>query len=103
KAKITKELSQTGVKGESKDGMDISLIRIDLKTAEIEWSGANNPLYYVSNNELKEIKANKQPIGFSDIVEPFKNHQVPVKKGDSIYLFTDGYADQFGGEKGKKF
>jgi serine phosphatase RsbU (regulator of sigma subunit) len=103
KAKITTELSQTGLTGESKDGMDISLARIDLTQKKVEWAGANNPLYIISDNELKEYKPNKQPIGFSDNSELFSNHKISVKSGDSIYLFSDGFADQFGGNKGKKY
>ena len=98
KSKITKELSQTGTQGESKDGMDMSVIRMNKSSREIEWAGANNPMYQISNNELIEIKPDKQPIGYSDNVQPFTNHKVDVKTGDSIYLFSDGFADQFGGE-----
>ncbi len=86
-----------------KDGMDISLARIDLNTREVAWAGANNPLWYVSNGIVNEIKGNKQPIGISDSPVPFTTHQVNLKAGDLIYLFTDGYADQFGGPRGKKF
>jgi len=103
KQKVTTELSQTGEKGESKDGMDMSLIRIDLTTKEIIWAGANNPLYYIRENELHEIKANKQPIGYSENVVPFEGHQLKMQEGDWVYLFSDGFPDQFGGEKGKKF
>ncbi len=102
KDKITTELSQTGLQGETKDGMDISIIRIDLKTNEAIWAGANNPLYHIKNNVLTEIKGDKQPVGYSDNVFPFTNHQIQLEKGNSIYLFSDGYADQFGGPKGKK-
>ncbi|MCE3226540.1 MAG: protein serine/threonine phosphatase [Bacteroidetes bacterium] len=91
-----------------KDGMDISLISINLsiqnsKGKLIQWSGANNPLWYVQNNELKEITANKQPIGQVDSPTPFTTHEIKLSEGDSVYLFTDGYADQFGGAAGKKF
>ncbi|TSJ42083.1 tetratricopeptide repeat protein [Fluviicola chungangensis] len=86
-----------------KDGMDISLASINTKTLEIEWAGANNPLWYVSNEELHVITADKQPIGSSFDPQPFKTHQLQLQKGDLVFLFTDGYADQFGGEKGKKF
>ena len=57
----------------------------------------------VENKELKEIKANKQPIGQTDDPKPFTTHELILQKGDSIYMFTDGYADQFGGARGKKF
>lgn len=85
-----------------KDGMDISLLSIDFKTNEIKWSGANNPLWYVSKGQLIEIKANKQAIGKTDNPLPFTTHTIAYNKGDTFFLFTDGYPDQFGGDKGKK-
>ena len=86
-----------------KDGMDISLLCIDMTTREVSWSGANNPLWYIQNNELKEIKADKQPIGKTDDPKPFTTHRIDYKEGTLFYLFTDGMADQFGGPNGKKF
>lgn len=86
-----------------KDGMDISLASIDTETFDLQWSGANNPLWYVSGQELYEIAAHKQPIGKIEHPTPFVTHNLKLKKGDVLYLFTDGYADQFGGTKGKKF
>lgn len=86
-----------------KDGMDISLAGFNLSTGELFWSGANNPLWYCSNGVINEIKAHKQPIGKADGPRPFKTHTISLQKGDYLFLFTDGYADQFGGEKGKKF
>ena len=86
-----------------KDGMDISLLCIDYLNKKITWSGANNPLWYVCNNELKVIKANKQPIGNAEILKPFICHEIEYLDNTTFYLFTDGFADQFGGEKGKKF
>ncbi len=85
-----------------KDGMDISLVSIDTYSKEIKWSGANNPLWYITNGSLKEIKADKQAIGKTENPLPFTTHSIQLKKGDSLYLFSDGYADQFGGAKGKK-
>ena len=95
--------SFSGSDGEVNDGMDISLCRLDGLT--MQWSGANNPLWIIrkDSTEVEEFKADKQPIGRSDKSNPFKTHIIQLNKGDSIYLFTDGYADQFGGEKGKKF
>jgi serine phosphatase RsbU (regulator of sigma subunit) len=90
-------------KDEVKDGMDISLLCIDSKNKNIFWSGANNPLWYIQDNELKEIKADKQPIGKSDHPKPFTTHQIEYKENSTFYLFTDGLADQFGGPNGKKF
>ena len=87
-----------------KDGMDISLCVINTKTREVAWAGANNPLWYINNdNELKEITANKQPVGKSETYASFTTHVLNLAKGTLVYLFTDGYADQFGGPKGKKF
>jgi len=89
--------------GEVKDGMDISLISINLPAKNILWSGANNPLLYFNNNGVNEIKAHKQPIGKTENPTPFITHQIEYTPGMSFYLITDGFADQFGGPKGKKF
>lgn len=89
-----------------KDGMDISLCAINLNKMQMEYAGANNPVYIIRNNILTEIKADKQAIGAdleSAETKSFTNHVIPLQKGDAIYLFTDGYADQFGGPLGKKF
>jgi len=101
--RIIKELNQTGKEGENKDGMDISLVRLNLATKEMEWAGANNPIYMITNGELSEIKSNKQPIGFTINMQPFTNHRMQLAKDTLLYLFTDGFADQFGGSRGKKF
>ena len=94
---------------EVKDGMDIALCSLKLSesSATLQYAGANNSLYIISKNtagenELIEIKPNKQSIGKVDNPTPFTTHDISLKKGDTIYVFTDGYADQFGGEKGKK-
>ena len=87
-----------------KDGMDMALLSIDTKTNEYEFSGAQNPLYIINTKgELTEIKGNKYPIGSSIEPKTFDNHAIATTKGDMIYLFSDGYIDQFGGPKGKKF
>ncbi|MCW3076770.1 MAG: protein serine/threonine phosphatase [Bacteroidetes bacterium] len=92
---------------EVKDGMDISLLSIEKNEGviKLKWAGANNPLWYLLPNttELSEIKANKQPIGKTDYPTPFTTHEIEYTRGTTFYLFTDGFADQFGGEKGKKF
>jgi len=85
-----------------KDGMDISLCTIS-PSGQVEWAGAYNPLWYISSGEFKELTADKQPIGKTENAAAFTTHKISLKKGDLLYLFTDGYADQFGGEKGKKF
>jgi tetratricopeptide (TPR) repeat protein len=91
--------------GEVKDGMDISLLAYEKGAGDptIKWAGANNPLWYISAGELKEIKATKQPIGKTDNPQPFTSHEIQYSKDMIIYLITDGFADQFGGPKGKKF
>jgi len=87
----------------SKDGMDMGLIRIDWNDMKVHYSGANNPLYHIRNGILTEIKANKMPIGEHDLMhKPFDLHSLDIEKGDMLYIFSDGYADQFGGPKGKK-
>src|ERR1041384_4508122 len=92
--------------------MDISLLRIDLagfgNLSGVQWSGANNPLWIIRGKELLELKPDKQPVGKFFGEKPFTTHPIELKKEDIIYLFTDGYADQFGGSTvfntdGKKF
>jgi len=83
------------------DGMDICLCVWDYRET-IEFAGAFNPLYLIRNNELVELKGNKQPIGKFIKRSPFEKHQLKVQPGDTLCLFSDGYADQFGGKKGKK-
>jgi serine phosphatase RsbU (regulator of sigma subunit) len=95
---------------EVKDGMDASLTAIDFTNNKLWWSGANIPLWIIrkkENNkhndcELIEIKPDKQPIGKGYETKAFTTHEVSLQKNDAIYLFSDGYADQFGGEKNKK-
>lgn len=88
-----------------KDGMDISLGCLNVKTRELLWSGANNPLWLVAagSNEITEWKPDKQPIGAYADEKPFNTHSIILEPKTTIYLFTDGYADQFGGQNGKKF
>lgn len=88
---------------EVKDGMDVSLCSFDLKHKELKWAGANNPLWLIRNKEIIEYKPNKQPVGKMDAPAPFTTQNIQLQSGDCIYAFTDGYADQFGGTKGKKF
>ena len=73
-----------------------------LKTLKLTFSGAKNPVYIIRNKELHEIKGDKQPIGSYAAQEPFTNKEYQLEKGDMVYIFSDGYADQFGGPKGKK-
>jgi serine phosphatase RsbU (regulator of sigma subunit) len=101
---VIKALKQTGAPGEQKDGMDISLLCLDRDGITAQWAGANNPVWILRGTECIEIKADKRPIGyFRGEGLPFTNQVLSLQKNDSVYLFTDGFADQFGGEKGKKF
>ena len=75
----------------------------DHKKMEIQFAGANNPLYIFKNNELKEIKGDKMPFAIHERMENFTNHTFQVEKGDLLYMFSDGYEDQFGRPLGKKF
>jgi serine phosphatase RsbU (regulator of sigma subunit) len=98
---------------EVKDGMDISMVSINMEKKfegdnahlEILWSGANNPLWVVRKyaSEVEEYKGDKQPIGKYSSPKPFTLHSIKIYEGDTFYLFTDGFADQFGGPKGKKY
>lgn len=86
---------------EVKDGMDIALC--SLEGNKLQYAGAHNPLWIVRKGEILETKANKEPVGKFEKPTPFITHEIELEKEDTIYLFSDGYADQFGGEKGKKF
>ncbi len=87
------------------DGMDISLCSIQYNNDDVivKWAGANNSLWFIQNNIVNEIKANKQPVGLSNNSSSFTTHNLKLNKGDLLYFITDGFSDQFGGEKGKKF
>jgi len=102
--KVILSLRQTGREGEAKDGMDISLCIINTEKMRLQYAGANNPLYLIRQGTLKEIKPDKMPIGISPKAgKSFTNHELKLCKDDLLYLFTDGYVDQFGGESGRKF
>lgn len=85
---------------EVKDGMDIALC--SLEGNQLLYAGANNPLWIIRKGEIIETKANKQPIGQFDNPKPYTTHRFELQKDDTLYIFSDGYVDQFGGEKGKK-
>ncbi|MEN8118878.1 MAG: tetratricopeptide repeat protein [Bacteroidota bacterium] len=124
--KIKKSLHQSGKEGEAKDGMDMSFFIIDSETREVQFSGAFNPLYIIRDNDkiddvaaledlgfslykpqefnatVIEIKGDRQPIAIYTNEKDFTSHTFQLMEGDRIYSFSDGYPDQFGGEKGKK-
>ena len=103
--RIMSTLKQSGTTGENKDGMDMTLCCVDLDTNVLRYAGANNSVYVLGANEskLRELKPDKQPVGYHPQATPFTSNMVQLQPGDCIYTFSDGYADQFGGEKGKKF
>lgn len=105
RTKIINALRQKGVQHQQMDGIDLALCLLDKSSSRLYFSGANNPLWIMRNKEIIEVSADKQPVGYliEDKAEPFTMHEVPLQKGDTIYTFTDGYADQFGGENGKKY
>jgi serine phosphatase RsbU (regulator of sigma subunit) len=103
---IINALHQKNVEGKRvvNDGMDLALISYDRKKNVLEYAGAYNPLVMIRDGELTEIKADRFPIGMTSVHQSkkFTNHEIEVKKGDTYYVFSDGYADQFGGEEGRK-
>ncbi|MBM76948.1 MAG: hypothetical protein CL846_00555 [Crocinitomicaceae bacterium] len=100
----SESLNKTGDENAVRDGMDISICSLNRKTNKIQYSGAYNPLYLIRDNELQVFKTDKFAIGsFEPGTKNYETFTLDVKKGDIIYLFSDGYADQFGGLKGKKF
>lgn len=102
--KLIQSLKQRGESGENKDGMDMVLCRMDRKKNKLSYAAANNPLWMVRNNELISFSADKQPVGiYGQGSNQFTQHEIDVLPKDMIYLFSDGFADQFGGEQGKKF
>jgi serine phosphatase RsbU (regulator of sigma subunit) len=105
---IKQSLRQVGNKEEPKDGIDLALCVIDNNNELMQFSGANNPLYVIKNNngkpEFNEIAADPMPVGFySSDEESFSNHSVQLQTGDAFYIFSDGYTDQNGGDKNHRF
>jgi serine phosphatase RsbU (regulator of sigma subunit) len=110
--KVTDLVQATFSRSENqvRDGMDISICAIDFASMKLQWAGANNPLWVIRSKELLEFKPNKQPVGHFENRVPFQTHEMELQREDVLYLFSDGYADQFGGEHlpggkagGKKF
>ncbi|MCE9540759.1 MAG: SpoIIE family protein phosphatase, partial [Bacteroidetes bacterium] len=103
---IKTTLHQSQNDNSTRDGMDIAFCTIDLQNNKVLYSGANRPFLLIrkDSSEIEEIKATKNAIGgFTENNQSFETHEIQLKPGDTFYIFTDGYADQFGGEKGKKF
>jgi serine phosphatase RsbU (regulator of sigma subunit)/tetratricopeptide (TPR) repeat protein len=102
--KVITSLRQKGNEGEQKDGMDMTVCVFDKNTSMLTYAAANHVFYLASGNEITEYKGDRHPVGiFGDELLPFHEFTISVKKGDRIYTFTDGFPDQFGGPKGKKY
>ncbi len=102
---LTESLHQSFQESTVRDGMDLSLCVINKKTKQLNFAGAFNSIYIIHNNEIEELIPDKQPVGafIEDNIKPFTNSFYNLTENDVVYMFTDGYADQFGGPKGKKF
>jgi len=107
RSNIISALKQQGTSESTKDGMDIALCSVDIINMKLSYAGANNPLFLIRRNgdeyELDEIKGDKMPVGVHSRMDDFTNHEIIIRKGDTIYLFSDGILDQFGGPEGRKF
>ena len=104
---IIDSLQQRSLAGEIntniiQDGMDMTICAIDLDKMEMEFAGAYNPIYYIHNNQLTEYKSDKMPIGYFVIMNPYNLQKIKIQKDDIVYLMSDGFKDQFGGEFRKK-
>ncbi len=103
RSQIIKSLHQEEDGGQ-KDGMDISLCKLNIKKKLVEFSGAHNSLIHISEDKLNNYRGDHQPVGLLlGDKKPFTKHEVKLKKNDMLYIYSDGYQDQFGGEKGKKY
>ena len=102
--KVINSVSRIGQTNETNDGMDIALIVIDMKANILEFAGAYRPIIIIRNNELQTLKADKIPVGISDIENiAYANQQFNLQPNDMVYLFSDGYIDQFGGPDERRF
>lgn len=101
--KIIEALGQKGISSEVKDGMDGSIISFDQTSKNLLYSGAYNPLYLIRDNKIIELKGDRMPLSYHPKMVGFSNREIKTKPKDLIYLFTDGYMDQFGGQNLKKF
>ena len=101
---IISSLHQTGDPNETKDGLDISLCILDFENRSLQYAGANNPLFIIRRKELLILDGDKMPVSFHQKRDiPFTRKEFKLKPDDTIYMFSDGFVDQFGGEQGMKF
>ncbi len=103
RSEVIKSLKQSGKDGEAKDGMDMALCVIDKENRKMQFAGANNPMYLIRNGELEKIKPDRMPIGYHfRLGNDFSKQEFDLKSKDVLYVFSDGFADQFGGDDGRK-
>lgn len=102
---VNKLLRQSNTENSVKDGMDLALCTYDAQEGTLQFAGVFNPIYIISEKNITEIKADKFPIGMNinEVADSYTNHEIKVDKEKMVYLFTDGFADQFGGSSGKKY
>jgi serine phosphatase RsbU (regulator of sigma subunit) len=100
---VIRSLKQKESDSEIKDGMDICVCLLDPEKRTLQFAGALCPLWIISNGELSEIKGDKMPVAIHETMKPFTNHWIDLKQGDTFYIFSDGFADQFGGPNQKKY
>jgi serine phosphatase RsbU (regulator of sigma subunit) len=101
--KIKSNFRQSFGDNETRDGMDIAICSFDAQTKKVQFSGAYNPMLLIRKGDLTEFKGDKMPVGTHIKEVKFTLHEIDIKSGDNIYIFSDGYVDQFGGDDGKKF
>ena len=101
--KLSIMLHQHSEYGAIRDGLDIAFCVLNNSTLELYYAGAHRPLVIIQNGAMTEIRGTNRAVGYSATEEPFANHRIQLSKGDGVYMFSDGYADQFGGPHGKKF
>jgi serine phosphatase RsbU (regulator of sigma subunit) len=102
RSQIMETLHQKGDPGAAKDGMDMVVCKYNRQDRSLLFAGANNPLYHVRGGKLTEYKTDKMPVSIHEVMHPFKRQEIQLQPGDLVYMFSDGYADQFGGPQGKK-
>jgi serine phosphatase RsbU (regulator of sigma subunit) len=103
RGKIIRALGQKGIISEVRDGMDGSIISYDLTSRKLVYSGAYNPLYLIRNNKIIELKGDRMPLSYHAKMTDFSSQEIKTRRNDLIYLSTDGFIAQFGGQKQKKF
>jgi serine phosphatase RsbU (regulator of sigma subunit) len=100
---VIRALKQNNSESEIKDGMDICVCLLDPEKRSLQFAGALSPLWILSKGELTEIKGDKMPVAIHETMKPFTNHWIDLNKGDTFYIFSDGFVDQFGGPNQKKY